>query len=47
MVERNPQGDLLMIFPTTKFVRSYKEDFKTEFKYIRNFKYSDAYSVPG
>jgi uncharacterized protein (TIGR02466 family) len=39
MVERSPNGDLLMIFPTTLFVRSYKEDFKKEFKYIRNLEY--------
>ena len=39
MVERSASGDLLMIFPTTLFVRSYKEDFKKEFKYIRNLEY--------
>ena len=39
MVERSTNGDLLMIFPTTLFVRSYREDFKKEFKYIRNLEY--------
>ena len=37
--QRSANGDLLMIFPTTLFVRSYKEDFKKEFKYIRNLEY--------
>ena len=37
--QRSANGDLLMIFPTTLFVRCYKEDFKKEFKYIRNLEY--------
>ena len=38
MVEER-KDTLIQLFPTTLLVRSYKEDFKKEFKYIRNVDY--------
>ena len=37
----NPKGELIMIFPTTILLVKNKEDFKKEFKYIRNLDYDD------
>ena len=37
----NPKGQLIMIFPTTILLVKNKEDFKKEFKYIRNLDYDD------
>ena len=37
----NPKGEFIMIFPTTILLVKNKEDFKKEFKYIRNLDYDD------
>ena len=38
MVEER-KDTLIQLFPTSLLIRSYKEDFKKEFKYIRKIDY--------
>ena len=40
MVDKT-KGELIMIFPTSVLLVKYKEDFKKEFKYIRNLEYDE------
>ena len=40
MVEER-KDTLIQLFPTSLLIRTYKEDFKKEFKYVRNVEYKD------